>query len=201
MVKFTYTDPTSRGWHRGMRSAVRLAAWIPAMRAAPRTSPLVMALLATLDVVSGSMVTLQRASARRWLGSLGVTSTMRALPSGSTWVRPRSVMWASLDSSGAPGRLTSQFECRRWSAADLAHAPRGPHEAHLTDVMAGPLRAHGALDGGGQVVVGGTISHNRPEVVLVQREQTGAELSLGGDPHPVTIAAERPRHGGDDPDL
>ena len=48
----------------GMSSAVRFAAWIPAIRAAASTSPLVMALLATLVVVSGSIETRHRASAR-----------------------------------------------------------------------------------------------------------------------------------------
>src|SRR5580698_3068342 len=90
MEKLTATDPTRTGWHMGISSAVRLAAWMPAIRAAARTSPLVMALLATLVVVSGSIRTRQRARARRWVGSLGVTSTMRAPPRGSRWVRLRS---------------------------------------------------------------------------------------------------------------
>src|SRR5580693_8503025 len=63
---------------------------MPAIRAAASTSPLVMALLATLVVVSGSMETRQRARARRCVGSRGVTSTMRAPPSGSRWARLRS---------------------------------------------------------------------------------------------------------------
>ena len=71
MVKLTWTAPTSSGWHIGISSGVRLAAWIPAIRAVPSTSPLVMALLATLAVVSGAIITLQRASARRWVGSFG----------------------------------------------------------------------------------------------------------------------------------
>src|SRR3984957_2267967 len=60
------------------------------MRAAARTSPLVMALLATKVVVSGNIETRQRASARRWVGSRGVTSVIRAPPSGSRWARLRS---------------------------------------------------------------------------------------------------------------
>src|SRR5947209_1060086 len=75
-----------------MRSAVRLAAWMPATRATLRTSPLLTALEAIIAVVSGFMNTLQRAMARRWVGSLGVTSTMRARPSGSRWVKPLSDM-------------------------------------------------------------------------------------------------------------
>ena len=69
-----------------MVSAVRLDAWMPATRATASTSPLVTSRLATAMVVSGFMNTLQRATARRWVASFGVTSTMRARPSGSRWV-------------------------------------------------------------------------------------------------------------------
>ena len=79
-----------------MRLGVCLAAWIPATRATASTSPLVTALDATLADVWGCMKTRQRATARRWVGSLGVTSTIRARPSGSRWVRPRSDMDGSL---------------------------------------------------------------------------------------------------------
>ena len=87
----------------GMRSGVRLAAWMPAIRAAPSTSPLVMALLATLAVVSGAIMTLHRASARRCVGSFGVTSTMRAPPKGSRCVKLRSITAGSLRYQDVPG--------------------------------------------------------------------------------------------------
>src|SRR3954452_17615364 len=111
-----------------MRSGVRLAAWMPATRATASTSPCVTALVATLAVVSGAMKTLQRAMARRWVGSLGVTSTMRARPSGSRWVRPRSGM-ASV--YAAPGGVAS--------AADLAHRAVWAQERDPADRVAGPL--------------------------------------------------------------
>src|ERR1700689_4213136 len=82
MERFAPMDPTRTGWHMGINSAVRLAAWIPAIRAAASTSPLVMALFATFVVVSGSIETRQRARARRCVGSRGVTSTMRGPPRG-----------------------------------------------------------------------------------------------------------------------
>src|ERR1043165_724582 len=91
-----------------MRSAARFDAWMPAIRAVPSTSPLLTALDSTRADVSGFMYTRPRATARRGVASLGVTSTMRARPRGSRWVRPRSDIGESLD---AP-----------WSAADLAHA-------------------------------------------------------------------------------
>src|SRR5581483_8166360 len=111
-----------------MRSAARLAAWMPATRATASTSPLLTALLATMADVSGFMYTLHRALARRWVGSLGVTSTMRALPSGSRWVKPRSAM-ARVERPRRP----------RASAADLAHATIGPDKRDLADGVPGPL--------------------------------------------------------------
>src|SRR5579883_3460391 len=89
----------------GTRSDVFLAAWMPATRAAARTSPFVMALLATCAVVSGFMDTRQRANARRWVASLGETSTMRGPPKGSRWLRLRS---DTADSLREPLGLTGE---------------------------------------------------------------------------------------------
>ena len=58
-------------------------------------------------VVSGFMNTLQRATARRWVGSLGVTSTMRARPRGSRWVNDRSLMWIATLVAGTLRRCHS----------------------------------------------------------------------------------------------
>ena len=60
--KLTDTDPTSSGWHSGIMSDVRLAAWMPATRATDRTSPFFTSRLAIAAVVSGRMKTLQRAT-------------------------------------------------------------------------------------------------------------------------------------------
>src|SRR5947209_12087089 len=188
MVKLTKIDPTSSGWHSGIRFGVCLAAWMPATRATARTSPLVSELLATIDVVSGFIITLHRASARRWVASLGVTSTMRARPRGSTWVRPRSLMVG--ESRGDP-RLP----------ADLAHAAGGPDEVHLADGVPGPLVAHVGDDGGGEVVVGPASPQHGPQIGLPYCEQAVAEHALGGEPDTVAAAAERLRDAGDDADL
>src|SRR5207245_110941 len=84
------------GWHSGSRFGVCLAAWIPATRATASTSPLVIAPEAIIDAVSVFMRTRQRATARRWVASLGVTSTMRARPSGSRWVNSKGGMASSV---------------------------------------------------------------------------------------------------------
>ncbi len=52
-------------------SAVRLAAWMPAMRATASTSPFFTSRLAIAAVVSGFINTLHCATARRWVGSFG----------------------------------------------------------------------------------------------------------------------------------
>ena len=81
---------------------------MPATRATASTSPLVMAPEAIFEAVSGSMCTRQRATARRWVASLAVTSTMRARPSGSRCVNSEAVTTASLgepvERSGLAGR-------------------------------------------------------------------------------------------------
>src|SRR5438874_13103306 len=112
-----------------MRSAARLAAWIPATRATASTSPLLTALDATMADVSGCMYTRHRATARRWVGSFGVTSTIRARPRGSRCVRPRSDMGRSLLGSPRSGRLEPL-------PADLRHAAVGPDERDLADAVA-----------------------------------------------------------------
>src|SRR5262245_16606158 len=117
------TEPTRSGWHRGMVSAVRFAAWIPATRATASTSPLVTSRLATATVVSGRMKTLHRAVARRWDGSFGVTSTMRARPNGSRWVK----VWSdTAGKSRSAGRRHSGARCpTRVAAAVLGRGPAG----------------------------------------------------------------------------
>ena len=140
-------SPTSSGWHSGIRSGVRLAAWMPATRATASTSPLVIG--APGDQRRGLGLHVAPGSGRRpggGVGSLGVTSTMRARPSGSRWVRPRSDMAGESRRQGRP-------RCR--SAADLAHAS-GRGGRTCTWPIGGPAHfapTHGR-DGVGQVVVG-----------------------------------------------
>src|SRR5436190_10325229 len=70
-----------------MRSAVFLAAMMPASCATASTSPLAAFLVAISLSVAGCMMTLARAVAIRSVMSLSPTSTMRALPRSSKWVR------------------------------------------------------------------------------------------------------------------
>src|SRR3954464_4847175 len=70
-----------------MSSAVRLAPWMPATRAVPRTSPFGASPATTAAAVSALMRTIACATARRAVAGLSPTSTMRAEPSSSRCVR------------------------------------------------------------------------------------------------------------------
>ena len=53
----TSTCVSSSGWHKGINSCVRLAAMMPAMRAAPSTSPFFALPSRTIASVAGSIST------------------------------------------------------------------------------------------------------------------------------------------------
>src|SRR6185437_10481471 len=74
------------GWQSGISPWVRLAAMMPASRAAPSTSPLRALPATTKSSVSRRMMTLPSATATRSVAFLAETSTMRAWPRGSIWV-------------------------------------------------------------------------------------------------------------------
>ncbi|MCY1202547.1 hypothetical protein D3C87_772040 [compost metagenome] len=86
-AKATATRVSASGWHSGIRSLVFLAAWMPAMRAMPSTSPF----LAVPDSISASVagcISMRPvATATRWVAGLAATSTMWAWPWASKWVR------------------------------------------------------------------------------------------------------------------
>src|SRR5574343_373728 len=82
----TATLDRASGWHSGMRSEVRLAPWMAAMRATPSTSPLPARPSAIRASVLGSITMRPCATATRTVAGLADTSTMWAWPWGSKWV-------------------------------------------------------------------------------------------------------------------
>jgi len=72
---------------RGSSSAQRFAPWIPAMRATASTSPFGTDPSRSDATTSGAHRTNPRAVAERTVGCLSVTSTMRAWPDSSRWVK------------------------------------------------------------------------------------------------------------------
>ena len=85
--KSTATFVSSSVWQSGISSGVRLAAMMPAMRAAARTSPLGTAPSRMAASVAACMCTSPQATAVRPVAALSPTSTMLAWPWASRWVR------------------------------------------------------------------------------------------------------------------
>ncbi len=82
----TVTPDRGIGWHSGMSSHVRLAAWMPAICAIVSTSPFFARRSRTAASASGDREICPEARASRAVGTLSDTSTMRASPASSTWV-------------------------------------------------------------------------------------------------------------------
>src|SRR5205085_11993066 len=124
-VKSRVAEVIGRGWHRGMRSPVRLAAMMPARRATSRTSPLARPRSRISAAVAGAMRTSPLARASRRVSGLALVSTMRLAPCSSKCVRSL-MRWSSvfdlfteqrLDVFAYPGRLE---ELEVVDLADLA---------------------------------------------------------------------------------
>src|SRR3989442_15379652 len=86
-VKTTATCVRGNGCASGISSAVRLAAWIAAMRAVPSTSPFCAEPARISASVSGRIAIRPPARASRRVISLPATSTMCACPAASKWVK------------------------------------------------------------------------------------------------------------------
>ena len=87
-MKSTVTESRASGWHSGIRSAVRLAAMMPARRATSSTSPFLAAALA--DHGERRRQHPHAAAGPGQCGGvtgLSPTSTMRLAPAASKWVR------------------------------------------------------------------------------------------------------------------
>src|SRR6476620_2527373 len=82
----TSTLVSASGWHSGISSCVRFAAMMPAMRAAPSTSPFLASPSSTSRSVLRVITTRPSATATRVVAALAETSTMRASPRPLKWV-------------------------------------------------------------------------------------------------------------------
>ena len=85
-VQRTSTRSMGMLWHRGISSAVRLAALMPASWATASTSPLRIWFSRIRRTVSGWRRTRAKAEALRGTSGFPETSTCRARPSSSTWL-------------------------------------------------------------------------------------------------------------------
>src|SRR6478736_3615214 len=119
-VTSTSTPWTAIGWASGMSSGVRWTAWMPAMRATARASPLGTRPDRSADTAAALSSTRPAALASRAVTALADTSTMWALPSARTCVRP----------PGAPDRPDASDVPDAWAPPSV----RGASEA-LTSVL------------------------------------------------------------------
>src|SRR5882724_9552653 len=131
-VMSSVTFDSASGWHSGIRSEVRFAAMMPAIRAAPSTSPF----LALPETISSSvallMTTLPSATAVRSVAGLADTSTIRASPAASMWVRAEPALKDFLEDFCAIG-LARSGRARRFGTGQQRAGGRGhvglPHQA------------------------------------------------------------------------
>ena len=84
----------------------------------------------------------------------------------------------------------TRLVARRALAADLAHRPRRLAEPRLVDPMLQLLAPHGVPDDLLQRVVARAGAQRLPQIGLVDREQAGPQLAVGGDADAVAIRAE-----------
>src|SRR6266436_1532676 len=110
---------TGRGWQSGINSCVRFAAMMPAMRAAPSTSPFFALPASTRSSVFGAITTRPSAMASRSLGVFADTSTMRASPPRPRWLSLGARATASL--RGADTALLANERTRRSLDVAFAH--------------------------------------------------------------------------------
>src|SRR3954447_18770343 len=96
----TVTPCSAIGWHSGTRSGVRLAPAIPAIRATATASPFGIPSPRSSATTSGLTSTRPAAVATRVVTAFSETSTIRAAPCSSTWVRRGWEVTAALLRSG-----------------------------------------------------------------------------------------------------
>src|SRR5215211_1388117 len=108
----TVTCEIGSGWQSGISSCVRLAAMMPAMRAAPSTSPFLASPLSTMSSVLAVIATRPSATATRSVTALAPTSTMRASPRRPRWVS-RAFAMTSARRGGDVLAREQRARCRR----------------------------------------------------------------------------------------
>src|SRR5665647_1172257 len=154
-----------------MSSCVRLAAMMPARRAAAMTSPLGTVWSSITESVSSAITTCASARALRSVSSLAPTSTIVA--------RPRASMW-----------LNSVIR----SSSDLRHGAL-VRQRLAASVVA--LARHGPLDRGAKLQ---RPIEQRAHIHLVAREEAGAQATVGGEAQAVAAPAEVLADAGDEAD-
>src|SRR5215510_1213281 len=131
---------SASGWQSGMSSLVFLPAMMPAMRAAPSTSPFLASPLSTKSSVAGVITTRPSAIAMRSVAGFADTSTMRASP---LWPR-----WVSLPAMGLLRCTGKSLRAAEQGARRGLHVGL-PHQA-LADQEGAHADAHKCIEIGGR---------------------------------------------------
>ena len=178
---------------------------MPATRATASTSPLVMAPRG--DLRRGLGLHVAPGTGRRPGGgsaSLAVTSTMRARPSGSRCVNSEAGMGAKSRCAAirdrSAGRRRRRLSRRSGSSSGRAGRSR-PGRCGARPTSCRPRRSIAAASGRRGRSSSRAAAQDGAQVGLVEREQAGAELALGGDRTRSQLLAERLGDAGDHADV
>src|SRR5581483_4345242 len=102
-------------------------------------------------------------------------------------------------------RLRSYHSPQKLSAgelsADVHHGAGGGHKVGFTDMVALFFSLHHVLNEGNKLFVGGAAPHQAMQIVVPNRKQAGANLSIRGDADPAAVTAERMGYRRDNSDL
>src|SRR5215470_16387265 len=177
---------SASGWQSGMSSLVFLPAMMPAMRAAPSTSPFLASPLSTRSSVAGVITTRPSAIATRSVAGFADTSTMRASPVLPRWVSLSSRATGLLRCARGPLRAAEQGTRRRLDIG-LAHQALADQEgAHArgpqcTEIGRGddPAFRHRDAAGGNsrrQALGGHKRGLEGAQIAIVDADQPRAQL-------------------------
>src|SRR5262245_38145581 len=86
------------------------------------------------------------------------------------------------------------------STSDRAHPAFGLLEVRAVDQVPGLLAPHGGLEQRDDRLVARAAPHRAAEVVLLECEQAGTDLSVGGEADPIAVPAKGARDRRDHPD-
>src|SRR5467141_2110922 len=95
----------------------------------------------------------------------------------------------------------SHIRCKFPLSPDEYHGAGGWYETRLIDSMPLLFFRDNRANVSGQVLVGGSFTQQRPQIMIVLAEKAGAELAVGSQTNSGTMAAEGLRHRRDEADL
>src|SRR6266436_2832057 len=99
------------------------------------------------------------------------------------------------------GTSFSHIRCKFPLSPDEYHGAGGWYETRLIDSMPLLFFRDNRANVSGQVLVGGSFTQQRPQIMIVLAEKTGAELAVGSQPDARAMTAEGLCHRCDEADF